>query len=54
METARLKGVTWAIVKRRLQLNADPLPDRDAVMRLVEKEFAPYRVLSGYEIYRRR
>jgi hypothetical protein len=51
---ANKRNVRWVIVKTRLQSDEDPLPEHDATMRLIANEFAPYRALSGYEIYRRR
>jgi hypothetical protein len=46
--------VRWIIVKRRLQLTEDQLPDptMPEVEALVEKQFALYRRLGGYDVYR--
>ncbi|SNS39802.1 Dolichyl-phosphate-mannose-protein mannosyltransferase [Granulicella rosea] len=49
----RENGIHWLIVKRRLQIKADPMPDRDRTLDLLRKEFAPYRQLDNYDIYRR-
>jgi hypothetical protein len=48
------RNVRWVIVKTRVQSDENPLPERDATIRLIASEYAPYRELSAYEIYRRR
>jgi len=53
LATARSHDTQWVIVKRRLQLNDDPLPQRERVMALVASEFTLYRKLNGYDVYRR-
>ena len=51
---AHQRGVRWVIVKRVLQINTDPLPQSAPTMRLIEQDFALYRRLAGYDIFRRR
>ena len=53
LEEARRRNVRWVIVKRALQINENPMPDADLANRLVQKEFALYRSLRGYDVYRR-
>jgi hypothetical protein len=52
-ESRRL-NVRWVILKRVLQLNTDPLPESTETHQLIAQEFAIYRQLAGYDIYRRR
>lgn len=56
-ETAALAGadnIRWLIVKRDLQINIDPTPDRDATMQALMGEFTLAARLRGYDVYRRR
>jgi len=53
VEQARARNVRWLIVKRDLQLKEDPTPQRDAALRALLQDFAPYRKLAGYDVYRR-
>ncbi len=51
---ARTRNVRWLIVKRSLQINEDPTPQRQATLDLLGRDFALYRQLDDYDIYRRR
>jgi hypothetical protein len=51
-ELARTRNVRWLIVKTHLQLNADPMPDRAATMKLLMQEFTLVAHLRGYDVYR--
>lgn len=48
------RNVRWVIVKHVLQINADPLPESERTLQLVQQDFAIYRRLKGYDVYRRR
>jgi len=52
-QLVQTRGIHWLIVKRDLQIVADPTPDRDEVMKALLPEFAPAAHLRGYDIYRR-
>ena len=54
MQEARKRNIKWVIVKTRLQSNADPLPDRELTMNLIQQEFRQHKRLDGYDVYRRR
>jgi hypothetical protein len=51
---SRRRDVRWVIVKRVQQINGDPMPERVQSMDLIATEYALYRRLGGYDIYRRR
>jgi hypothetical protein len=53
VEQARAHNIRWLIVKRELQLNADPTPRREAVLKALLGEFKLDTRLRGYDIYRR-
>jgi hypothetical protein len=51
---ARRRDVQWVIVKRVQQINGDPMPEKVQSMELIAAEYALYRRLGGYDIYRKR
>ena len=51
---ARRRQVRWVIIKRILQINENPLPESRQTMELVAQDFAIYRRLRGYDVYRLR
>ncbi|MGA2806828.1 MAG: hypothetical protein ABSE87_01770 [Terracidiphilus sp.] len=53
VEQARARNIRWLIVKRDLQLKEDPTPQREATLKVLLQDFAPYRKLAGYDVYRR-
>lgn len=53
MEQVDRRNIRWVIVKTRLQLNENPLPERERTLALVKNEFQLYTRLMGYEVYRR-
>jgi hypothetical protein len=53
VEEARLHQVRWLIVKRGLQMNEDPTPQREAVLKALLANFTLSARLHGYDVYRR-
>ncbi len=53
MAAARRRGVRWVIVKTSLQSRENPMPEHDATMRIVEREFRVVKELRGYEVWER-
>jgi len=49
---ASSQNIHWMIVKRDLQMVADPTPDRAEVMRLLMPQFTLAAHLHGYDVYR--
>jgi hypothetical protein len=54
VEEARAHDVRWLIVKTKQQLKADAMPEKAPSLELLQKDFAMYRRLDGYEVWRRR
>lgn len=50
---ARTRNLHWLIVKRDLQINTDPTPQRAATLQALLGEFTPVAHLRAYDIYRR-
>ena len=50
---AEARGIRWVIVKRRLQINGEPFPERDETLALLRARFAPFARLSNYDVYAR-
>jgi hypothetical protein len=51
---AREKNVRWVIVKRRLQLQEEPIRFRAQLIELLSADFHREEQLADYDIYRRR
>jgi len=49
----RARNIRWLILKRDLQLAAPPEYETPELLRTVEQDFALYRQLPGYDVYRR-
>jgi hypothetical protein len=50
---AFVRDVKWVIVKKRLQLNGEPMPELAATLARLQPRFSPVAVLRNYEILRR-
>lgn len=48
------RDVRWVIVKKKLQLQEEPLAFRTRLMQLVERDYEPVESLENYDIYKRR
>jgi hypothetical protein len=54
LEEARKRQIRWLVVKRNLQLTADPTPQREATLNLLMSQFAPAAHMHAYDIYQSR
>jgi len=54
VDLARSRNIKWLIVKDELQLEEEPIENRDELMSLLEKEFESVDSLNNYEIYQRK
>jgi hypothetical protein len=54
VDEVRLHQIRWLIVKRALQIKADPTPQREATMKALLADFTLSARLRGYDVYRRR
>lgn len=49
----RARNIRWLIVKRTLQAQGDPTPNREETLQLLQRDFAPFAQLHNYDIYSR-
>jgi hypothetical protein len=52
-QMARAHHIRWLVVKRELQLQADPMEGKQRLLDLLRKEFAKVEELDNYDVYRR-
>ncbi len=48
------RNICWLILKKNLQLNADPVEDKARLLDLLRGDFSPVRSLANYDVYRRK
>jgi hypothetical protein len=53
VQLVRARDIRWLIVKTHEQIEEDPMPDKAEAVAALEREFALYRRLDGYAVYRR-
>ncbi len=54
VELARARNIQWLIVKDDLQLEEEPLAQKDQLINLLEQDFKSVDSLNNYEIYKRK
>jgi hypothetical protein len=53
LEISRWRNICWLVLKKNLQVNGDPVEDKNRLLDLLRGDFAPVESLANYEIYRR-
>ena len=53
VDEARTRNIRWLIVKRNPQIKEDPTHQNEATISLLKRDFALYRRLDNYDVYRR-
>ena len=54
VQQAREKDIRWLVVKNDLQIDENPIEDKDNLMELLKQDFKHIEGLGNYEIFRRR
>jgi hypothetical protein len=54
VELSRWHNICWLVLKKNLQLNADPVEDKSRLLKLLRADFLPVQSLANYDIYRRK
>ena len=54
LQLSRARNIRWLIVKRELQLQADPVENKDRMLELLRQDFEPAQSLDNYDIYRKK
>jgi hypothetical protein len=50
---ARSRNIRWLIVKKELQVNGEPVEDKDRLLELLGQDFQFVRNIGIYDVYRR-
>jgi hypothetical protein len=50
---SRSRNICWLVVKKNLQLDADPVENRAQLLELLRGDFAPVQSLANYDLYHR-
>jgi hypothetical protein len=53
LEISRQRNICWLILKKNLQLNANPVENENHLLDLLRFDFKPVQSLANYDIYRR-
>jgi len=53
LDASRQRNICWLILKKRLQLNADPVEDKAQLLDLLRGDFSLVQSLANYDIYRK-
>jgi hypothetical protein len=54
VEQARARNIQWLIIKEEIQLEEEPIENKDHLIELLRNDFKQIESLNNYEIYRRR
>ena len=53
VEISHRRNICWLILKKNLQLNGEPVEQKERLLELLRADFAPVRNLADYDVYRR-
>lgn len=53
LEISQRRNICWLVLKKNLQLNADPVENKNHLLDLLRADFSPVQSLANYDIYRR-
>jgi hypothetical protein len=53
IKLCRERNIRWVIIKQDLQLEEDPVENKDRLIELIEQDYEQVESLDNYEIYRR-
>jgi hypothetical protein len=53
LELSRSQNIDWLVVKRKVQLDQDPVEDKDRLLTLLCQDFKHVESLENYDVYRR-
>jgi hypothetical protein len=54
LQISRARDIGWLIVKRELQLQADPVEQKNRMLELLRHDFQPVASLGNYDVYRKK
>jgi hypothetical protein len=53
LDLARARDIRWLVVKRNLQLEDQPVEDKDRLLGLLRQDFKQVAHLNNYDVYKR-
>ena len=53
LELSRARDIRWLVVKRKLQIESDPVEDKERLLDLLRRDFKQVKTLGNYDVYRR-
>jgi hypothetical protein len=53
LELSRSRNIDWLVVKRKVQLDQDPVEDKDRLLTLLCQDFKQVESFDNYDVYRR-
>jgi hypothetical protein len=54
LKLSRSRKIRWLVVKRQVQLDQNPLEDKDRLLALLMQDFQPVKQLDNYDVYQRK
>jgi len=54
LELSRSRNIQWLVVKQDIQLEEEPVEEKDRLLELLEQDFDEVDSLENYEVYRRK
>ena len=54
VDLARQRNICWLVIKKRLQLDGQPVEDKARLLNLLSADFTAERSLANYDIYQRK
>jgi len=54
LQLSRTRDIRWLIVKRELQLQTDPVENKERLLELLRHDFQQVESLDNYDVYRKK
>jgi len=53
VQLARERNICWLVLKKKMQLEGEPVEDKNRLVEMLRGDFAPVQSLANYDLYRR-
>jgi hypothetical protein len=54
LDLSHSRNIRWLIIKRRVQLDRDPVEQKEHLLNLLKRDFKLVKTLEDYDIYQKR